>query len=216
MSNGTDAKYLLLRQFFYAFTTLTTTELDQLFIASRQGDAKAFRALYEHTKTRVFNTALSYVRSREDAEEIAQDVFVEICRSGSGFREEAGLLTWLYRITVNKSLDLLKHKKRQKRFAFLTSLFDSETGEVVHEPPDFVHPGVTLEQQENAAMLFLAIDKLADKQKTAYILTRVEGLNNIEAAAIMSVSVGAVESLLQRANENLKKHLAGWYKSTKP
>lgn len=185
-------------------------------MATQQGDEKAFRALYEQTKTRVFNTALSYVRSREDAEEITQDVFMEVFRSISGFRAEAGILTWLYRITVNKSLDLLKHKKRQKRFAFLTSLFNEQTGEVVHEPADFMHPGVALEQQENAAILFRAIDKLADKQKTAYILTRVEGMSTIEAAAIMTVSVGAVESLLQRGNENLKKHLASWYKSTNP
>ena len=185
-------------------------------MATQQGDEKAFRALYEHTKTRVFNTALSYVRSQEEAEEITQDVFVDVFRAVSGFRAEAGIMTWLYRITVNKSLDLLKHKKRQKRFAFLTSLFDAQTGEVVHEPTDFVHPGVALEQQENATILFRAIDKLADKQKTAYLLTRVDGLSNSEAANVMAVSVGALESLLQRGNANLKKHLAGWYKSTNP
>lgn len=125
-------------------------------------------------------------------------------------------MTWLYRITVNKSLDLLRHKKRQKRFSFLTSLFDRDTGNLIHDPPDFVHPGVVLEQQENAATLFKAIHTLADKQKTAYILTRIEGLNNIEAAQIMNVSVGAVESLLTRANENLKKQLSKWYDANKP
>ena len=87
---------------------------------------------------------------------------------------------------------------------------------MVHEPTDFVHPGVALEQQENATILFRAIDKLADKQKTAYLLTRVDGLSNSEAANVMAVSVGALESLLQRGNANLKKHLAGWYKSTNP
>jgi len=81
---------------------------------------------------------------------------------------------------------------------------------------DFVHPGVMLENKENAAILFRAVDKLAPKQKTAYILTRVEGLSNIESAEIMGTSVGAVESLGRRANENLKKQLGGWYKSAKP
>ncbi|WP_461074614.1 RNA polymerase sigma factor [Spirosoma flavus] len=179
----------------------------------RQGNDSAFHHLYETTKSRVFNTALSYVRSREDAEEITQDVFIEVFRSVDGFKGDADVTTWIYRITVNKSLDFVKHKKRQKRFAFLTSLFDRDTGEVVHHPPDFVHPGVTLENQENAARLFQAIDTLPDKQKTAYILTRVEGLSNIESAQVMSTSVGAVESLLQRANENLKKQLTSLYKS---
>ncbi|MBD2702491.1 RNA polymerase sigma factor [Spirosoma sp. BT702] len=179
----------------------------------RQGNEPAFRQLYEITKSRVFNTALSYVRSREDAEEITQEVFIDVFRSAGSFEGDANVTTWIYRITVNKSLDFIKQKKRQKRFAFLTSLFDRDTGEVVHHPPDFVHPGVALENQENAARLFQAIDTLPEKQKTAYILTRIEGLSNIEAAQVMSTSVGAVESLLQRANENLKKQLLAVYKS---
>ncbi|WP_020596661.1 RNA polymerase sigma factor [Spirosoma panaciterrae] len=186
-------------------------DLSALIESIRQGDETAFRQLYELTKSRVFNTALSYVRTREDAEEITQDVFVDVFRSASQFKGEAAVTTWLYRITINKALDFQKRKKRQKRFAFLTSLFDSTTGEVLHHPTDFFHPGIALENQENAARLFQAIDQLADKQKTAYILTRLEGLTNIEAASVMSITVGAVESLLQRANENLRKQLATWY-----
>ncbi len=193
--------------------TNTTTLLATLLTAIQQGDEGAFRELYEQTKSRVFNTALSYVHSREDAEEITQDVYIEVFRSASGFRGESAGLTWLYRLTVTKSLDFLKHKKRQKRFAFLTSLFDRDTGEVLHHPTDFFHPGIALEQQETAATLFRAIDTLPDKQKTAYILTRVEGLSNTEAAQVMAITVGAVESLLTRATENLKKQLASFYKN---
>ncbi|WP_338871579.1 RNA polymerase sigma factor [Spirosoma sp. SC4-14] len=188
-------------------------DTSELIDSIRQGDESAFRQLYESTKSRVFNTALSYVRSREDAEEITQDVFVEVFRSAAAFKGESSITTWIYRITINKSLDFQKRKKRQKRFAFLTSLFDSNTGEVIHHPTDFFHPGIALENQENAARLFQAIDQLPEKQKTAYILTRVEGLTNIEAASVMTVTVGAIESLLQRANENLKKQLASLYKS---
>lgn len=191
-------------------------QLSLLIEAMRQGDEIAFKNLYEATKSRVFNTALGYARNREDAEEITQDVFVEAFRSADSFRGDAGVMTWLYRITVNKSLDFLKHQKRQKRFSLLTSLFDQQTGAVRHESTDGVHPGVTLENQENATVLFRAVDKLADKQKTAYILVRVEGLSQTDAAAVMGVSVGAVESLLQRANENLKKQLATWYKLNRP
>ncbi|MGF7217966.1 RNA polymerase sigma-70 factor (ECF subfamily) [Spirosoma lacussanchae] len=193
-----------------------TSDLIALLDAVAQGSETAFRQLYEITKSRVFNTALGYVRSREDAEEITQDVFIEVFRSAGRFKGDARVTTWLYRITVSRSLDYLKHKKRQKRFAFLTSLFDPSSGNLLHDAPDFVHPGIELDRQENAAILFRAIDTLADKQKTAYILTRIEGLSNGEAAEVMAVSVGAVESLLQRATENLKKQLAGWYKSNRP
>lgn len=188
-------------------------DLVVLIEAVRQGNQDAFRHLYERTKTRVFNLALGYVRNREDAEEITQDVYIELFRSAGSFKGDASGTTWLYRIAVNKSLDFLKHQKRQKRFAFLTSLFDVKTGETLHQPTDFSHPGSTLENKEQAAMLFKAIDTLSEKQKTAYMLVRVEGLSNIETAAIMTISVGAVESLLQRATDNLKKQLAGVYKS---
>ncbi len=188
------------------------SDLLLLIEAIRQGDESAFRRLYERTKSRVFNTALGYVRSREDAEEITQDVFVEVFRSIAAFNQQASVTTWMYRITVNKSLDFLKHRKRQKRFAFLTQLFDPQTGEAMYEPHHTAHPGVVLENQENALILFRAIDKLTDKQKTAYVLTRIEGLSNIDAAAVMAINVGSVESLLQRATENLKKQLGGWYK----
>lgn len=188
-------------------------DLPLLIDAIRQGDEMAFRQLYELTQSLVFNLALGYVRSREDAEEITQDVFIDVFRTVATYKGEASVTTWLYRITVNKSLDFLKHQKRQKRFAFLTNLFDSKTGETIHQPTDFVHPGILLENKEKATVLFQAIDKLPDKQKTAYILTKIEGLSNIETAGIMAVSVGAVESLLQRATDNLKKQLAGLYKT---
>ncbi|RRB15133.1 RNA polymerase sigma factor [Larkinella knui] len=178
-----------------------------------QGNEAAFRVLYERTKNRVYNLALGYVRNREDAEEITQDVYLDVFLSSQTFKGDASVTTWLYRIAVNKSLDFLKHRKRRKRFAFFTSLFDTQTGELLHQPTDFFHPGIALENQENAARLFKAIEKLPDKQKTAYLLTKVEGLSNIETAEIMNASVGAIESLLQRATENLKKQLAGVYKS---
>ena len=185
--------------------------LPALLDGIRQGDESAFRQLYEQTKSRVFTLSLSYARNAEDAEEITQDVFLEVFRSAHAFKGESSVLTWLYRIAVNKSLDFLKHQKRQKRFAFLTSLFDTRTGETLHHPPDFYHPGVALEDQERAALLYRAIDKLPEKQKTAYILTRIEGLSNPEAARIMTSSVGAVESLQQRAIANLKSELAATY-----
>ena len=176
-----------------------------------QGDESSFRCLYEQTKSRVFTLALRYVRNTEDAEEITQDVFIDVFRSAQAFRGESGVLTWLYRITVNKSLDFQKRQKRQKRFAFLTSLFDSAAGHPMSQPTEPYHPGVALEDQERAAVLHRAIDKLPEKQRTVYILTRIEGLTNPEAASILTTSVGAVESLQQRALANLRKDLTALY-----
>ncbi len=107
-----------------------------------KGDEQAFRQLYEELQARVYNTALSYLQNVEEAEEACQDVFVEVHQSAAKFREDAQVSTWVYRITINKCLDRIRYKQRQKRFAFITSIFHKTTGELLHDVPVFHHPGV--------------------------------------------------------------------------
>lgn len=154
---------------------------------------------------------IGYLQNTEDAEEVTQDVFVEIYRSAGTFKGKSSPGTWIYRIAINKSLDFIKHKKRRKRFAFLGSLFDDE-GAVKHDAPDFHHPGVLLENKEKAAMLFRATSRLPDHQKTAFLLSKVEGLSYAEIAEVMDTSVSAVESLIFRARQNLQKELDTFFK----
>lgn len=170
-----------------------------------------FSEIYTSFKNKVYNTALGYLQNQEDAEEVTQDVFVEIHFSISKFENRSSLSTWIYRITVNKSLDFIKHKNRKKRFSIVVSLFDREKDKPAKEESDFIHPGVQLESKENAKILFKAIHKLPESQKTAFLLARVEGLSNKEIAPIMEISVGAVESLLSRAKENLRKELKDFF-----
>ena len=170
-------------------------------------DPAAFRAFYERHKARVFNTVLSYVQSRPEAEELTQDVFVEIHQSAHRFAGQAQVSTWVYRIAVNKALDFLRYQKRQKRFAVLRSLFSGETGEPVFDPPDFDHPGVQLERRDEARRLFTALRRLPEAQQTAFILSYVEELPQAEVAEVMGLSRKAVESLLQRGKVNLRKWL---------
>ena len=152
----------------------------------------------------VYNTSLNIVQSVEDAEDVAQEVFVQVYESINQFKGDSKFSTWLYRIAVTKSLDHLRKKKRKKRFAFLQSLFGVNEEEVRHTP-DFNHPGVGLENKEKAAVLFQAIDKLPDNQKTAFTLHKLEGLSYQEVAEVMETTVSSVESLMHRAKGNLKK-----------
>ena len=145
------------------------------------------------------------------AEDITQEVFVTVFRSILSFNEKSSVSTWIYRITVNKCLDHLRFKNRRKRQGVFSMLFHNDTGEVLHDPPNFVHPGVQLERKENAKHLFAAIDTLPDNQKTAFVLTHVEELSQEEVAEIMDLSVKAVESLLQRAKSYLRKKLGNMY-----
>jgi RNA polymerase sigma factor (sigma-70 family) len=151
------------------------------------------------------------LQHREEAEDITQEVFIEVYQSLSKFKEQSTISTWIYRITVNKCLDHLRAKKRHKRFGFITSLFHHETGEVLHEVSHFDHPGIELEKKEKAKLLFQAIEYLPENQKTAFILWHIEDLPQKEIAAIMQCSINAVESLLQRAKANLRKELEKIY-----
>lgn len=167
---------------------------------------------YNQFHKMVYNTALSYLQNIEDAEEITQDVFLELHHSIAGFRAESSLETWIYRITINKSLDLLKYRKRKKRFGIFNSINLDQSAPLKIPESDFHHPGVVLENKEKAAILFKAIDTLPEIQKTVFILSKVEGLGNIEIGEIIKKTVGAVESLNSRARENLKKELFDYYK----
>jgi RNA polymerase sigma-70 factor (ECF subfamily) len=155
----------------------------------------------------VFNLALNYVQNVEDAEEITQDVFVSVYQSLHSFQENSSLSTWMYRITINKSLDFLKSKQRKKRFVLLTSLFFDNSNDIKHNPPEYNHPGVLLEHKEALGKLFKVINELPNKQKTALILHKIEQKSQAEVAEIMNISLKAAESLIQRAKTNLSKKL---------
>lgn len=172
----------------------------------------SFREIVDTHKTRVFNTAISFLQNREDAEDLTQEVFIEVYHSLEKFKGESSISTWIYRITVNKSLDYLRKKNRKKRFGFMSSLFNKETGEVNVDAAHFDHPGILLERKENARMLFEAIEQLSENQKTAFILFHVEELSQKEIGEVMSLSSKAVESLIQRAKAALRIKLEDIYK----
>lgn len=155
----------------------------------------------------VYNLALNYVQSIEDAQEITQDVFVTVYQSLNSFQEISSMSTWMYRITINKCLDFLKAKQRKKRFAFLTSFFFDDSNDLKHNPPEHNHPGILLEDKEALDNLFKKINVLPDNQKTALILHKIEQKSQIEVAEIMKLSPKAVESLIQRAKKNLSNKL---------
>jgi RNA polymerase sigma-70 factor (ECF subfamily) len=183
-----------------------------LLVRLRSGEAEAFKEFVETWKDLVFNTALGIVQSVEDAEDVAQEAFCQVHQSIENFKGESKLSTWLYRITVTKALDHLKKKKRKKRSAYVRSIFGL-SGEEQMEVPEFHHPGIQLENKENAAVLFQAIARLPELQKTAFTLNKVEGLSYQEISEVMNTSLSSVESLIHRAKLNLRKLLAEHYKN---
>lgn len=177
--------------------------IDKSIIQSiSEGDKNSFEKLYNLFNEKVYNTAISYVQDSNEAEEITQDVFIKIYKYASNFKGDSSVSTWIYRITVNTSLNYVKKQKKNK-----LTVFNNED----YNKSDFIHPGVLLENQESSAYLFAAIDKLPETQKTAFILSFVEELPRQEVAEVMETSLKAVESLLQRGKANLRKELEKMY-----
>jgi RNA polymerase sigma-70 factor (ECF subfamily) len=174
----------------------------------------ALKEFLERYQDRVYNTALSFLKDVSDAEELSQDVFLTVWNSISGFKGDSALSTWVYRITVTKSLDMIRSRQRKKRFAFLTSLSTIQS-EIRQHPVNWIHPGILQENKEKAGYLFRAIDQLPENQKVAFTLSKLEQLSQKEIAAVMQIKEGAVESLIQRAKQNLRKYLEGIYDEIK-
>ncbi|HYE54794.1 MAG TPA: RNA polymerase sigma factor [Chitinophagaceae bacterium] len=176
----------------------------------KEGDQAAFKQIVDTWQDMVYNTAIGIVQNPEDAEDVTQEVFVQVFQSIGSFKGDAKLSTWLYRITLSKALDHERKKKRKKRFAVVRSLFAGTREEPI-EVPDFNHPGVVLDRKEKAAILFRAMKDLPENQRVAFLLNKVEGLSYQEISEVMETSVSAVESLLHRAKTNLRKTLKDFY-----
>ncbi len=180
----------------------------QAIIDTTQNAEENFASIVNYRQQMVYNTALGIVQNEEDAEDITQEVFLKIYEGLQNFRNESSLSTWIYRITITTSLDFEKQKKRQKRGGLMQRVFGFNEAT---EKPDFFHPGVALDKKEDAAVLFMAIKKLPEKQRTAFILHKIEGLTNNDIASMMDSTLLAVESLQVRAKNNLRNYLKDYY-----
>lgn len=178
----------------------------------KHADEQVFRQLVLNYQDKVFNTCISLVKNSDDADDLTQEVFIEIFKSINTFREDSRLSTWIYRIAVNKSLEHLRKIKRKKRTGILT-WFNRENEGVRQEIADFNHPGILAENKEQSFILFRAIEKLPESQKVAFTLHKLEGLPYDQISRIMQKTVSSIESLMHRAKTNLKKDLYDYYKT---
>lgn len=174
-------------------------------------NATLFQNIYNQYNVLVYNVALHYIQNVEDAEEITQDVFISVYQNLDKFNSDSSLKTWIYRITINKSLDFIKYKKSAKRFFIFGK--KSENEYEIQNISTFEHPGIAIENKENAQILFQTLNELTENQKTAFILSKLDGLSNPEIAEIMNTSVSSIESLIFRAKTTLKEKLSNKFES---
>jgi RNA polymerase sigma-70 factor (ECF subfamily) len=188
--------------------------VDREFIQQlKSGDEPAFKTLVERHKDNVVNTCFGFVNNYHDADDLAQDVFIEVFRSIGSFNEDSKLSTWIYRIAVNKSLDFIRKTKRKKRWSELFRVDSSDDKSIDNWIPHSQTPDLAMEQKERINILKQAIDKLPPNQKAAFTLHKYEDLSYQEIAEVLTTTLSSVESLMHRAKMNLKKFLKSYYEN---
>jgi RNA polymerase sigma-70 factor (ECF subfamily) len=181
----------------------------------KENKSAGFKKLVDKYQLLVVNICYGFVHNRQDAEDIAQDVFIEVYRSIERFREKSKLSTWLYRIAVNKSLNYIRDNKKNSWFQSLDILFNENTNAKVSEPEDSRDnmPDKITENKETGGYIYEAISALPENQQIAFTLSKYEDLSYKEIAGVMKLSLSSVESLIFRAKKNLQKKLIEHYKN---
>jgi len=173
----------------------------ELVARSRDGDVDAFAELVRRHEGRVRSVLLRLLDDARDVDEATQDVFVRAWRSLGGFRGDAALFTWLYRVAVNEAL----MRRRRKRLAVVP--LDEELD---RDPAAAADPAGAAERADLGAFLAGRIRALPLEYRAPLVLRDVVGLSNGEVAEVLELHVAAAKSRIHRARMQLRAELAAW------
>ncbi|MEF3078808.1 RNA polymerase sigma factor [Winogradskyella poriferorum] len=189
-------------------------EEEKIIEQLKERNTAVFSQLINDYQQKVFGTCISFVPNKEDAEDLVQEVFLEVFNSISKFKGNSKLSTWIYRITTNKCLEFIRKRNTKKRSGFLKPLFSEEFSiDKTNYFTEFNHPGFLLENKELNETLFKAINSLPESQASVFTLHKIDGKSYQEIAEITDKSVSSVESLMFRAKKNLQQLLYDYYKN---
>ena len=175
----------------------------ELIHAARRGDEAAFEQLVRLHEKKVYNLCLRMCGNAEDAAEAAQDAFLALWRGLDGFREDAALSTWLYRLASNACIDLLR---RGKRTVDGVSLDDEDVHiEVRDRAPT---PQEHMERQETQRLVSEGLSALPEDYRQVLVLRELEQLSYAEIAEATALELGTVKSRINRARTLLRNYLA--------
>jgi RNA polymerase sigma-70 factor (ECF subfamily) len=183
----------------------------ELISRLKLNEEAAFKVLVENYQDRVYYIVLNILQNDNEAEDTAQETFIQVFESIGGFKEASSLATWIYKIAVRKALEKIrKQKNRQRINSIIPWWMPAEEKSI---DAVYLNPGISKENKEKANIINKAISELPNNQRIAFTLIRVQGMKPNEASEIMQLSIKAIESLLSRARENLKNKLKNYYNS---
>ena len=184
----------------------------QLMLDVKAGDEQSFALLLHRYRTPLVNFLYRMVRNREQAEDLAQEVFIRVYRARADYVPSAKFTTWLFRIATNLALNSVRDTRHQRMEVSLDApvTVDSEEGDERRIDVAEKNPNIEehLVQEAQRDMIRHAIDKLPEKQRAAVLLHKYQELDYGEISKILSCSESALKSLLFRAYETLRVELA--------
>jgi len=183
----------------------------ELISRLKLAEEAAFKVLIETYQDRVYYSVLNILQNANEAEDAAQETFIQVFESIASFKEASSLATWIYKIAVRKALEKIRKQKNRQRIQSIIPWWmpsEEKSNEAV-----YLNPGISKENKEKATIIYKAISELPNNQRIAFNLIRVQGMKHNEASVIMQLSIKAIESLLSRARENLKNKLKNYYNS---
>jgi RNA polymerase sigma-70 factor (ECF subfamily) len=173
-------------------------DIDKNFMLRfRKGDDAVFRDIIFSYQNKIFNLVLGIIRNRQDAEDLTQKIFMSIFKNRKKFKGTSSLYTWIYRIAVNESLNMLKKNKKNSQYFDENFMFDEI--DVIDKSDN------KLEQKELRDYFDRAIAKLDEKYRTALILKEIECLTYKEISEVLDISMDKVKIWIFRARENLRQ-----------
>ena len=177
----------------------------QLMLDFANGDDSAFNQIMGKYKGIVIGITRRYFNDRSRAEDIAQEVFLRIYLSKNKYKPKSKLSTWIFRITANLCLNDIRSRKREEGNLDLINDNTSSTDREL----DIIDK---LEIEELNETVRSALLSLPERQRLAVILSKYDGLSYQEISKILNCSISAVDSILQRAKQTLKKQLNKYFK----
>jgi RNA polymerase sigma-70 factor (ECF subfamily) len=166
---------------------------------AKQGDAEAFEVLYSLHKRRVYSLCLRMVANTAEAEDLAQEAFLQLFRKIGTFRGESAFSTWLHRLSVNVVLMHLRKKSLQ-----VVPLDDTADGEEDTQKRDYGADDLQLSGSIDRLQLQRAVDRLPPGYRTIFVLHDVEGFEHNEIAGMVGCSIGNSKSQLHKARLKLR------------
>lgn len=194
-----------------AATSLQEAAFDaELVRRFRDGDESAFVEIMSRYRRKIFSIALSLLRNRADAEEIAQDTFVNAHRGLAGFRGDSSLATWLFRIAVNLSRNRYRHFCRRRTTVSLDCLLNDNSGRTLGDlvASDSSNPANEAVTDEFTTLVAACMEKLDPRHREILLLRNILSRSYDEIAQALGLNVGTVKSRIARARITLRDLLA--------